>query len=123
MKESSGQIVKSDDAREIIFASIRRSLAKSEPFDAAWHEHHSQTDENFDALPAVRADLSRQQLVNNFRENLESVGALCTLVANESEAADHINTVIENSAAKRIAISDSELVKRVVDQGAGGPIG
>lgn len=119
MTQGNGQIIPPDDARDAILSSIRHSLKASVPFDADWREHHGHSNRLVAERTAVHAEASREALIENFRENLESVGGRCTVVSNESEATGHIRTVIETSDAKRIAISDSELVKRVVDQGAG----
>ena len=107
------------DAREAILVSIRRSLATSAPFDADWREHHGHSGDLPTEPTLAQPATSRETLINNFRNSLELVGGLCTVVSNEIKAADHIRTIIESLPATRIAISDSELVKRVVDRGDG----
>ena len=108
-----------NQARDAILGSIRSSLAASAPFDEDWRKHHGHSGDFAAVRKLTPSAMSRDVLVENFRNNLESVGGHCTVVSNESEAADHVSKVIENSVAKRIAISDSELVKRVVDRGDG----
>ena len=109
----------SSDAREAILSSIRQNLAASEPFDAEWRRHHGQSSDSFVATTSMRPEISRDVLIENFRANLESVGGRCTVVATEAEAAEHVKTVIANIGAKRIAVSDSPLVRRIIDHDAG----
>ena len=110
---STKSATENESAREAILASIRRNLATSEPFDTAWSEHRGHT-----AVTAALNEprLSHDETVENFRNNLELLGAHFTLVSSETEAADHIEAAIEKLGAKRIAISDSALVKRLVDE-------
>ncbi len=105
----------SGDAREAILASIRNSLATSKPFDADWQEHHGHSD-HIAAERAIGPAISRDTLVERFKNNLESIGGFCTIVGNEHEAAEHVGSVIANLGAKRIAVSNSELVKSIVEQ-------
>ena len=53
-------------------------------------------------------------MIDNFKANLEFVGGNCTLVANETEGAEKIAEIIDETGAKKIAVSDSDLVKRLV---------
>ena len=64
--------IKNGSAREAILASIRRSLAISEPFDAAWREHHGHTAV---AVPMTKPPFSIHQLMDNFRNSLDLLGA------------------------------------------------
>ncbi|MEP6900515.1 MAG: lactate utilization protein [Actinomycetota bacterium] len=100
------------EAKRAIFASIRQNLAASLPFDAAHHKHHGQLDSSFTAsvLPA----LSTEILIENFRQNLESVGGNCSIVDDESEATEVLLSIIKPNRAKKIAVSDSPLVKKIV---------
>jgi len=117
MAETSSTIsaTQNGSAREAILASIRRSLATSEPFDAAWSEHHGHA---AISAPVVDPAFSRDELIENFRNNLELLGAQFALVSSETAASEHVNAVIDKVGAKRIAISDSALVKRLVDESA-----
>ena len=117
MAETSSTIsaTQNRSAREAILASIRRSLATSEPFDAAWSEHHGHA---AISAPVVDPAFSRDELIENFRNNLELLGAQFALVSSETAASEHVNAVIDKLGAKRIAISDSALVKRLVDESA-----
>lgn len=96
------------DARSAIFASIRENLAASARFDAERHAHSVSPGSARPASAAVDP-LAR------FKESLELVGAKCAFVDNENEAAEKLRTIVRDLAAKRIVISDSELVRRLVD--------
>src|SRR5687767_3498013 len=101
---------KNDVARGAILASIRGSLATSKPFDAEHQKYHGRetTSRN-----QIRQESSTQELVDNFKTNLEAVGGLCAVVANETEAANYVETLIKKIGAKVAAISDSALVNRL----------
>jgi L-lactate dehydrogenase complex protein LldG len=103
----------SDGSRKSILASIRASLATSAPFDAD-HQKHHQTD-NALALPVAEAIYPRQALIDNFRRNLELVGGHCSVVASQTEAIEAVRSIIEMSGAKHIAVSDSPLVRSVIN--------
>ncbi|HLA95371.1 MAG TPA: LUD domain-containing protein [Pyrinomonadaceae bacterium] len=99
-------------ARDAILVSIRGSLAVSKPFDAEHQKHHAH---GVILQGKVHRELSTKELVDNFKTNLESVGGICVIVANEGEAAIYVETVIEKIAAKNVAISDSDLVYRLTE--------
>ena len=109
----------SDDAREAIIGAIRQNLSTSAPFDAEWRKHHGHSSDSFAATTLMRPEMSRDVLIENFRASLESVGGHCTVVATEAEAAEHVKTVIANIGAKRSAVSDSLLVRRIGDHSTG----
>lgn len=119
MTQGIREIIKPDEARDAILASIRRSLAASVPFDADHQKHHGHSVSVAAEWSPVRASVSRDGLIENFRSNLQSVGGHCKVVSSESEAAEHIRTLVERLSAVRIAISDSEIVRRVVEPGDG----
>lgn len=98
-------------ARDAIFASIRRSLAASRPFDTEHQKHHRSF-----ALPVTpsRPVLPPETLIDNFRASLEFVGTEPRIVGSKSEAAAAVRQVIESRGAKRIAISDSPLVAELI---------
>ena len=50
-----------------------------------------------------------------FRESLEMVGAECTFVENENDAATRLREIIDDKSAQNIIVSDSELVHRIVN--------
>lgn len=97
-------------AREAILASVRRSLAASEPFDAVHKKHHGHAAN----IATVTAPMS-EDLVENFKQNLESVGGNCAVVSDEGEAAEYARGLIKQLGATKIAVSDSELVGRIVE--------
>jgi L-lactate dehydrogenase complex protein LldG len=97
----------SADARLAIFASIRENLAKSRPYDDAHHES--------DVVPRATATAALTDPLEVFRESLESVGAKCTFVENESEAAVRLREIVSDKSASEVIVSDSELVHRIVN--------
>lgn len=101
-------------ARDAILASVRASLSSSIPFDAEHQKHHGDFENRTDAEPSVGATLSHETLIDNFRKNLELVGAYCTIVSSKQAAAKIVRSIIDKLGAKRIAISDSELVANVI---------
>ena len=119
MTETRTANMASGDAREAILASIRRNLATSAQFDAEWRKHHGHSSDSFVATTLMRPEISRDVLIDNFRASLESVGGHCTIVSNESEAIEHVKTVVASLGGKRIAISDSPLVRRISEHDAG----
>jgi len=98
----------SADARSSIFASIRENLAASMHFDARRHEPLNP--------PEPSSALSGDSIVvlDAFRESLELVGAKCDIVESEYEAAVRLVAIVKDLSATKIAISDSELVRRIV---------
>jgi len=81
------------------------------PFDAAHHAHHGRLDASFTA--SVLPELTNEILIENFRENLEAVGGDCSVVYDETEAAEVLLSIIQQNNAKKIALSDSPLVKKI----------
>ena len=96
----------SSQSRSAIFASIRENLAKSKPFDNG----HVET-----AVRQAPIVADAKELLEGFRESLELVGAKCTFVGSESEAADQLRAIISGLSATEIMVSDSELVHRIVN--------
>lgn len=103
---------KNDVARDAILASIRSSLAASKPFDAEHQKYHGL---NATSLNQIRREFSTEELVDNFRTNLESVGGFCAVVANETEAVKYVETLVKKIGAKVAAISDSDLVNLLTE--------
>jgi L-lactate dehydrogenase complex protein LldG len=98
------------DARSAIFASIRENLAASAPFDKARHEHFGPAVPG--SAPSGPSDLP--DLLGEFRQSLEMVGAKCVLVDNENAAAGQLHEIVRELSAQQIAISDSELIRRLI---------
>ena len=118
MTEVNGQSVKQDEARKAILSSIRAHLATSAPFDADWREHHGHASEGVAVWEPVRMAMTSAELADVFCANLESVGGHCTVVADETEAAKQVGKIIDQLAPRRIAISNSDLIGRLVERDA-----
>ncbi len=99
---------KHSDARSAIFASIRENLAASSAFNSAHQENADQPDRE------SVSNLAKGDLLETFRNSLDLVGATCVFVESENEAADTIGATIGTLSAKRIVVSDSELVRRLI---------
>lgn len=102
---------KTGGARDDILATIRASLKASLTFDAAHRSHHSKSELASTISPVERAS---DELVENFQQNLKSVGGICRVVASTADAAEVVAEKIRLFEAKRIAITDSELVRQAV---------
>lgn len=108
-----------DNARNEILTAIRRNLAKSEPFNALHQAHHS-APQPAEALieemsfvenvPLAAAAPPPADLVEGFRENLSLVGGNVIAVKDLNGAAFEIDKIINALNAKKIALSDAELV-------------
>jgi L-lactate dehydrogenase complex protein LldG len=94
-----------------MLARIREHLAASAPFDRVHQEGLAQ----HLAEPSGRAIEHSPEisLVDLFREALEAVNGICTIVADEAEAASILKQVIELNQLRRIAVSDSPMVDRL----------
>jgi len=103
----------SSEAKNAIFASIRQHLAASRPFDSV-HEAHHGGHPGLDLTAPVLPELSKEILIENFQTNLEFVGGKFTAVYDESEAAEVLLSIIKAKNARKIAFSDSPLVKKIV---------
>ena len=100
-------------AREDIMVSIRRNLAASRPLDAVHDEHkvgHDVVPNNGGSAEGL-TDL--QALLDNFLANAELLGIHFEIAANQSEATALIESVIDRTGAKEVAISNSPLVREV----------
>jgi L-lactate dehydrogenase complex protein LldG len=86
-------------------------LAASLPFDAAHQAHHGHLGSEF--TPSAVPEFSTEMLIENFRENLEAVGGDCSIVYDETEAAEVLLAIIGQNNARKIALSDSPLVKKI----------
>lgn len=101
------------EAKSAIFTSIRKNLAASAPFDAIRRDHHSHAaSELAPPVPTIR---NRAKVINTFKESLALVGAKCAFVENEGEAADRLSEIVNVLNAKKIVVSDSELIHRIVN--------
>src|SRR5437660_12235467 len=103
-----------NETRRAMLDAIRERLAASAPFDivrSQRHAHHVAT--SVDRADPI-AHASVISLTERFRRALEGVSGHCVIVRDEAEAATAVQRVIEQRQARRIAISDSPLVRRVV---------
>jgi len=113
MMETRGTHI-SGNARETILTAIRQNLAASESLDQVRGEHHHPGENRSSVAEQARA-ISQDALIENFRVNLESVGGHCLIAKHENEASDYLRGLISRRQMKRVAISDSNLVKRIVE--------
>ena len=98
-------------ARQEILSSIRVHLAASERFDA--QAAYSQTVQHRAKSNSAKDD--RNDLVLEvFRQAVEGVSGCCVIVQREDEATIAIQRIIDNSRARRVAVSDAPLVKRIL---------
>jgi L-lactate dehydrogenase complex protein LldG len=106
-----------DEARRAMLAGIRQHLATSAKFDAVRNEHHPQpgVTKGIGDVASV-LDAERGSLVGRFQQALETVSGHFIAAGNESEAAQAIQQIIERTKARRVAVSDSPLVQRIVAQ-------
>ena len=105
-----------DNAREAIFRSIREHLATSVPFDQREGDlAHPSTP----VVPGRAIETEPASLVDVFKHSLEAVDGHCVVVQNEQEVVDALTKIIAQLQqtkllARRIAISDSAEVERLV---------
>jgi L-lactate dehydrogenase complex protein LldG len=100
------------EAKNAIFASIRQNLAASQPFDEIHKAHHGGNNTDFNR--SVFNEFPKETLIENFRQNLEFVGGNFSLVTDEAQAAEVLHSKIREKTARKIAFSDSPLVKRII---------
>lgn len=101
-----------NSAREEIFASIRKNLAASVPFDAIRQNHHP----HHSSGAPVNIDVAPDALLQKFQQGLELVGGKFVNVNNTQEAAAAVQNIITTVKAKKIALSDSALVQQISQQ-------
>jgi L-lactate dehydrogenase complex protein LldG len=102
---------KSSPARESILESIRHNLAASRVHDEAHSRHASVTE-----VPHLQShsSISTEDLIQEFKRNLESVGGHCHIAADRRGAVAALRAAIQDLGAAKIAISDSELIASIV---------
>ncbi len=101
-------------ARADIIGSIRRNLSKSKPFDAVHAEHkHVESIAN-EACPAENVTAVRK-LLHNFTASAEMLGIHIEIAADEVEATDLIASVVDRTGARKIAVSNSSSVSRLIE--------
>lgn len=95
-----------------MLAAIRQQLARSASFDAV-HEEDRVRHEAVARHVAISTENSTS-LLEHFKQSLEAVGGNCIIVHSEIEAAETVRQIAERLQARRIAVSDSLLVNRVL---------
>ena len=102
----------STEARQEILSSIREHLAASKRLDA--QAAHPET------APARTSSKSvadhNGTVLELFRQALEAVSGRCVIAQSEDEVAIAIQRIVENTKAKRVAVSDATLVKKILEQ-------
>jgi L-lactate dehydrogenase complex protein LldG len=106
--------LQNNETRRAMLAAIREHLATSAPFDAVRNEHHAhgggaQIGSAVAVLPEEAASL-----VERFQRAVEAVAGHCMVVRDETEAAERVREIIEQKSTRRIAVTNSPLVQRVV---------
>jgi L-lactate dehydrogenase complex protein LldG len=99
-----------------MFAAIRKHLAASAPHDAVRAAHHAAAAHGEDV--SARDEKSAAVMfegtaVERFGQALEAVAGHCTVVRGEAAAADALRRIILERGARRIAVSDSPLARRI----------
>jgi L-lactate dehydrogenase complex protein LldG len=107
---------RNEEARREMFAAIREHLAASAPHDAVRAEHHAAAAHGKDG--SARDEKSAAVVfegtaVERFLQALEAVAGHCLVVRGEAAAADALRRIILERGARRIAVSDSPLARRV----------
>jgi len=97
-----------------MLARIREHLAASAPFDRV----HDEAKEKHEAAQSsqVKEHSKSYSLSEVFCQALEAVNGNCTIVADEAEAAASLRQVIELNNLRRIAVSDSPIVGRLMQR-------
>jgi L-lactate utilization protein LutC len=107
------------DARRAMLAAIGARLAESAPFDATHKAHHApreseRGEDEKRKQERARCEADSSTLAKDFCRALESVGGRCAVVRDAREAANVIRELIKRTNARRVAVSDSTLVRSVV---------
>lgn len=106
------------DARSEILRSIRDSLAASVRFDASSGDQEvaavAASVSAYRDAPTHTEPQTRDDLLPQFIERLQAVGAQATVVRGEPEAAAALSRILEESAAERVVASDDALVRRLL---------
>jgi len=92
--------------------AIREQLASSEPFNSV-HEENRARHEAVGLSGKLPVEQSTS-LLERFQQSLNAVGGHCTVVRSEAEATETVRQIVAQSKTRRVAISDSPLVGRVL---------
>ena len=99
-----------------MFAAIREHLAASAPHDAVRAAHHAAAAHGKDVSARDEkgaAVVFEGTAVERFCQALEAVAGHCLVVRGEAAAADALRRIILERGARRIAVSDSPLARRI----------
>lgn len=104
-----------------MLAAIRRHLAASAPHDAVREEHHAHGGGATGKGRVTEAAREPEATpVERFRRALEAVAGRCLVVRDEAAASAAVREIIAEKRARRVAVSDSELVRRVLSRASSG---
>jgi L-lactate dehydrogenase complex protein LldG len=108
---------KNSPRRREILAAIRRQLAASSPSDVVYNEHLAHHEVPAQVRQQI-ADSHKPNLspVERFQQSLEVVSGHCSIARDEDEAAEAVRQILELKQARSIAISDSPLVRRIIER-------
>lgn len=95
-----------------MLAKIREHLGASAPFDRVHREVLHEVKPSAQAV----GQSPEMSLIDLFREGLEAVNGNCTMVADEAQAASILKQLIELNKLRRIAVSESPIVDRLMQQ-------
>src|SRR2546423_2753685 len=99
------------ESREQILSSIREHLAASKRFDGqAVHPQTTQPRTKSNSEKGTR----NETVIELFRQALEAVSGHCSIVRTIDEAARAVQEIVDARRAQRVAVSDSNLVKRIL---------
>jgi len=106
-------------ARESIFKSIRSHLAASKSLDAREAAVHHELHSSPTPIVSTPEFVDAGSLAELFKENLELVDGHCIIAQDEAEVVRTLTRIISDLQqtklrAKRIAISDSPLIERLI---------
>ncbi len=101
-----------------MLAEIRRRLAASAPHDAVRSES-SKSSSILGSRVEANVDGSGRPVIERFCESLQAVAGHCFVAEDELAVKDVIREIIQKHSASRVAISDSKLVRRAVEETAG----
>jgi L-lactate dehydrogenase complex protein LldG len=115
MIEKLAQREQNREVRRSMLAAIREHLDASAPFDRVHgepHAHHGAGGKEIRAEVIVSE--SGATPVERFKEMLEAVGGHVAVVRDEREAGEMLSQIVEQTKARRIALSDSPIVQSVM---------
>ena len=104
---------KDSNAKTEILSTIRKNLQMSSARDTVHSEHYHVSTQLPNVLPSV-VSKSDETLTEWFCENVRSVCGSCSIVPNIESASAILKAILTDLGARRIAISDSPLVRSII---------